>query len=243
MIVGISLVCTSRLGAIEPLLTNVGLGTMLHPIQEPESYAIPTWCLSAPCHKEHVYIFGIDGVNPLCLGNFNGMLGYLRKQGFQNTFFGQLHTSFTFAGKIRDIHECDRDARIALIGFSAGANYVKRIANTLEKDAVKIDLLVYLAGDTVYDTPSSHPSNVGRVVNVRANGLVLTGGNLFFNGEDLPGARNVHVDCRHILLPSRTETLQLMMQELIPLACMPRGGPAAIGPSAPVTNQAAPPTH
>jgi hypothetical protein len=223
-IVGVSLIWTSPLVAIEPLVANFGLGTMLHPVQEPASFDIPTWCLSAPCHKERVYIFGVDGVNPLCVGNFNGLLGYLRRQGFRNTHFGQLHTSYTFAGKIRDIRGCDPDARIALIGFSAGANYAKRLANALEKDCIKIDLLVYLAGDLITNTPSSHPSNVDRVVNVRAQGLVLTGGNLFFNGEDMPGARNVRLECRHILVPSRSETLQLMMQELIPLACMPIGG-------------------
>ena len=102
---------------------------------------------------------------------------------------------------------------------------------------MKIDLLVYLAGDTVNNTPSSHPSNVGRVVNVRTQGLVLTGGDLIFNGDDIPGARNVRLECRHILAPSRPETLQLMMQELISLACMRCGESAPVGPAAPVVNR------
>src|SRR5262249_4195286 len=115
----------------------------------------------------------------------------------------------------------DRDARIVLIGFSSGANYVKWIANALAKDCVRVDLLVYLVGDTVPNTPASHPPNVCRVVNVRGKGLILTGGDLFFNGTDIDGARNCRIECRHILAPSRRETLELMMEELLPLAYLP----------------------
>src|SRR3954454_11318279 len=117
-IVGLCLGCTPGLKAIEPLVTNYGIGTILHPLQEPKTLSALTSCEGPACHKEHVYIFGVNGWNPLCLGNFNGMLGYLRKQGFPNIYFGQLYTSHTFAAQIREVHRCDPNARIALIGFS-----------------------------------------------------------------------------------------------------------------------------
>jgi len=212
----------------EPLVSKVGVGTYLHPIQEPEAVVLPDCYAQGPCQcrKEHVYIFGVNGLNPLCLGNFNGMMGYFRKQGFENSYFGQLYTSHWFADKIREIRRADPEARIALIGFSLGANYVQAIANNLAKDGVKVDLVVYLVGDFVGNSAASRPDNVGRVVNVRAKGIVLAGGDLLCDGSDIQGASNHRIGCRHILAPSRRETLELLTKELLMLACFREGAPA-----------------
>jgi len=216
------LIGAADLRGIEPLATNFGLGTILHPVHEPDSIPHAKEWARLPCHKDHVYIFAVNGVNPMCLGNFNGLCTYLRNQGFRNTYFGQLYTSNGFATKIRDTRHDDPDARIALIGFSAGANYVKATANSLAKDGVWIDLLVYLVGDTVWNTPASRPENVGRILNIRGKGLIFTGGDILgFNGADIDGARNYRIECRHILAPSRSETLTLLMEELLPLAYRP----------------------
>jgi hypothetical protein len=217
----------------EPLVTNVGLGTFFHPVEEPETLRLPPCYDQGPCRcrKERVYIFGVNGFNPLCVGNFNGLLSYFRKQGFENTYFGQLYTSHWFADKAREIRKKDPEARIALVGFSLGANYVRGIANSLARDGIKVDLVVYLVGDYVKNTKDSFPANVARVVNVRAKGIVLTGGDLFFNGADIDGAVNRHLTCRHILTPSRRETLELMMHELLTLACFPDPSAAPIAPA------------
>jgi len=220
--------CAPRAGAIDPLVTNYGLGHILHPLQEPAGVPVPCGPdgQPCPCDKDHVYIFGVNGLNPLCTGNFNGLCGYLRKQGFTHTYFGQLYTSHWYSNKIREIRAADPQARIALVGFSLGANYVKAIANNLNQDGTRIDLLVYLVGDLISNKESSHPPNVVRVVNVRAQGLVLTGGDLFFNGADIDGAENRKLKCRHILVPSRRETLELMMDEMMRLACQVPPRPA-----------------
>jgi hypothetical protein len=181
------------------------------------------------CCKEHVYVFAVNGLNPMCSGNFSGLCCYLRKQGFENTYFGQLYSSHGFNDRIREIRAQDPQARIALIGFSYGANYVRHMVNFLAKDGTQVDLLIYLGGDTVLNTPYSYPCNVVRVLNVRARGLVLLGGDLFWNGADIDGARNCFVDCRHILIPSRRETLEVLMEELLTLACFPCVHPAPVG--------------
>jgi len=227
---GCSLSAWPELPRIEPLLTNGGLGTLVHPIQKPETVPHPSWCHGPPdpCWNEHVYIFGVNGLNPFCLGNFNGLLGYFRSQGFTNTYFGQLYTSHWFVSEIRKIRQKDPQARIVLIGFSLGANYVQAIANHLNEDSTQIDLLIYLVGDLIGNTAESKPGNVRRVVNIRAKGLILLGGDLFFHGEDIDGARNYMLKCRHILAPSCRETLTLIMEELQALACAPGvPGPAA----------------
>jgi hypothetical protein len=67
----------------------------------------------------------------------------------------------------------------------------------------------------------SFPDNVRRVLNVRARGLILTAGDLIANGADIDGARNCKLDVRHILVPSRKETLEILRNELLALACGP----------------------
>lgn len=207
----------------EPLVTHFGIGSLLHPVQEPAAVALPSWCQTQPyqCCKDHVYIFGVNGFNPLCLGNFNGMLSYLRKQGYQHTYFGQLYTSHWFASEIRKIRQTDPQAKIVLIGFSLGANYTQAIACDLNREGIQIDLLVYLVGDLMRDIPENKPANVQKIVNIRAKGLVFLGGDLFFNGEDMVGASNHTLTCRHILAPSREETISIVAAELMALACVP----------------------
>jgi hypothetical protein len=220
----------------QPLAANYGIGTFLHPIEQPQTISYPRWCQDRPfvCRKDHVYIFGVNGLNVLCSGNFNGLLSYLRNEGFTNTHFAQLYTVGWIPDEIRKIRQSDSQARIALIGFSWGANSVRRIANDLNRDGTQVDLLVYLVGDLVRDEPESKPCNVRRILNIRAHGLVLLGGDLFFNGEDMQGARNVTLQCRHILAPSRHETIEAIMEELLELACVPVGATAPAPALAPV---------
>ena len=220
LVAGLVLAAAPNARAIEPLVTNYGIGTFLHPVQDPGQ--VP----GCECVKDHVYVFAVNGLNPLCLGNFNGFCTYLKQHGYCHTYFGQMYTCFGWSDRIRSVRRCDPEAKIVLIGFSLGANCVQAIANDLAKDCTRVDLLIYLVGDTICNTPKSHPANVCRVLNVRAKGLVLTGGDLFLNGADIDGARNCKLECRHILVPSRKETLCLVMEELALLTCGPVAVPA-----------------
>lgn len=226
--------CAGPLHA-QPLVNNYGLGSIFHPIQEPPSIPLPPGCVGQNyvCCTDHVYVFGINGFNPLCTGNFNGLMRYIREHGFPHTYFEQLYSSRWYADEIRKIRHCDPQAKIALIGFSWGANAVRGLANHLNEEGIQIDLLIYLVGDLVGDTPESKPANVCRIVNIRAKGLVLLGGDLFFNGEDIAGAHNHMLTCRHILVPSRRETVELIMGELYTLACVPVGPPLPPPPALP----------
>ncbi len=211
---------------IDPIVSRYGVGTLIHPVQAPENTPLPNPFPGQVCHyrKEHVYTFAVNGLNPLCLGNFNGLCGYLKDQGFTNTYFGQLYSCQNFAQRIREVRAADPEARIVLLGFSLGSNSVRTIANELDTDGTKVDLLIYLVGDYIKNEPSSRPKNVTRVVNVRAKGSAVTGGDHFFNGEDLDGARNQTLGCRHILTPSRKETVELVMSEMLMVCCEPVNG-------------------
>jgi len=108
-----------------------------------------------------------------------------------------------------------------LIGFSLGTNYVRAIANGLRSEGIRVDLLVYLAGDMIWNSPRSCPDNASRILNVNAHGLILLGGDLFFKGADLDKARNERLDARHILIPSRKATLTMLLEELNAISCRP----------------------
>lgn len=233
-VLALALYAAATRAQADPLFASGGTGTILHPLQEPTNLRLPASCYDGTGRlaKEHVYIFGINGLNPMCLGNFNGMLDYVRRQGFQNTHFGQMYTYTWYANNIREIRRRDPQAKIVLVGFSLGCNSVRDVANQLKTDGTKVDLLVYLVGDFIYNSPDTFPPNVGRVVNVRAQGLVLVGGDLMFNGADIDRAVNLKLDCRHILVPSRKETLKLVTEELLALACFPVNGALQLAPLA-----------
>jgi len=122
-------------------------------------------------------------------------------------------------GRIRAIRCQNPDARIVLIGFSLGCNSVRSIANELGEEGVCIDLLIYLVGDLIGNTPYSQPDNTGRIVNIRAKGLIFLGGDLFLKAPDLDTAYNHRLTCRHILAPSRSETQELCLFEVLNLMC------------------------
>ncbi len=195
----------------EPKPRDAGRPAIVSPLEEPTS--------SAPSPrpdtlKEHVYIFAVNGVDPWYAGNFNGLCDQLRGQGYRNTQLARLCGCHGIVGEIRKIHRSDPHARIVLIGYSAGCYSVRAMANTLQGDGIRVDLLVYLAGDFLKNKPRSQPKNVGRVLNIRVHGMPIVGGDLFFNRDDLGGARNVRLPCGHFDAPRQAETLALILEEL-----------------------------
>ena len=219
--------------AVEPLFSNRGTGTLLHPLQKPGCLDYPPGFFEsgAPSRMDKVHIFAVNGLNPMCLGNFNGLCEYLKEQGFRNTYFGQLYTSHTFIGKIEAIRKCDPDAKIVLIGYSLGADNVRKLANQLNERGVAVDMVIYLVGDLIKNEPRSWPPNVAQVVNVRSKGIILF--LRLIDGQDIDGARNYMLDKRHILIPSREETLRLVMSELLPLAMGPVSSSGSEKPTLP----------
>jgi hypothetical protein len=206
--------------ALEPLATYFGFGDFLHPMQPVAALPYPkNFDQLCCCRKEQVHIFGVNGLVPMCTGNFNGLCRFFRDHGFANTYFDQLYTCHRIPDRIRAIRRHDPNARIVLIGFSLGCNSVRSIANELSEQGVQVDLMIYLVGDLIRNTPYSQPAGTDRIVNVRSRGLILLGGDLFFNGADLDFADNYLMSRRHILVPSRTETQELCMFEVLSLMC------------------------
>jgi hypothetical protein len=184
----------------------------VHPLQAPRpefeklAQAVPQDA------KDHTYLFFINGLDPYYLANFRGQCQYMKSLGYANAYCGHMHHTELFRQKINKVRKDDLAARIVVIGYSTGANYARTLANELKSDNVRIDLLVYLGGDTIKDGDRSRPENVGRVLNITGHGLILLGGDLFFHGDDIKGAKNHRLDARHFLLPTRAEAAELLVQ-------------------------------
>jgi hypothetical protein len=129
-----------------------------------------------------------------------------------------MHHANLFRQRIRAVRQLDPGARIVVVGFSTGANCVRKLAHELKEDGVRLDLLVYLGGDTIRNAPQSRPENAANILNINGHGMVFHGRDLFFCGEDLDGAWNHRLDARHMTLPSRAETAELLVQYLAAIA-------------------------
>lgn len=175
--------------------------------------------------KDRVHFFLINGLDPLYSGNLNGVAAYFRSIGFANTSCYQFPSTWKVRRQIGTIRRSDPEARIILLGYSAGANFVRSLANNVQREGIHIDCLIYLGGDTIFNSPSSRPPNVGQIVNITGHGMIFLGRDIYFKGDNIDGAVNQRVDARHILLPGQRDTINLIGQAVI-AAANKSSGPA-----------------
>ncbi len=110
--------------------------------------------------RSHVHIFLVHGMDPLDLANLYGLTEYIQQLGYLQTHYGQLYHLWEFKKEMRRIREDDPQARFVLIGFSFGANVARDLANAVKDEGVLIDLLIYMGGNTLENTPQAQPDHV-----------------------------------------------------------------------------------
>jgi pimeloyl-ACP methyl ester carboxylesterase len=164
--------------------------------------------------RDRFHIFFVNGMDPLGAANFRGLCGYVQGQGYSHAYYGQMTQGNRVTQHIRDLRKQDPEAHLVLVGFSAGTYVVRDVALALKADGIPVDLLVYIGGDYLQNSADSRPANVRKIVNITGHGFLLSGGDLLFNGTTIDGAVNVRVPCRHMLLPSRRETIDVLLREL-----------------------------
>jgi pimeloyl-ACP methyl ester carboxylesterase len=189
----------------------------VHPLEKPKPQIEQLAGAIPQDAKDHTHLFFINGLDPYYLANFRGQCQYIKALGYNNAYCGQLHQTQLFRDRILQVRKDDTEARIVVIGYSFGANSARTLANQLKDDGARIDLLVYLGGDTVKDSDTSRPANVGRIVNITGHGSMLLGYDLFVNGDEIKGASNHRLDARHFLLPTRAEATELLVQSVAEL--------------------------
>jgi hypothetical protein len=214
--------CTSpRQGAHGPDAVPPRGLCCFHPVAQPPPYLRQLCHCLPPEARDCVHLFAINGADPLQLANLQGLCECVRDLGFPNADCSSMWQAAVVRDRIGDVRGRDPGARVVLLGFSAGAKSARRIAQELKCRHVPIDLLVYLGGDMIGNVPESRPENVGQVLNITGHGFLPRGGDLFFNGADLDGAANRRLDVRHMLLPTRPETVEMLVLHLVAVSQAP----------------------
>jgi hypothetical protein len=195
------------------LLSSTGCLRALHPVNPPAAEVCQAVKDLPRCCREHVHIFFLHGLDPLDYANLHGVREYFHSLGFVNTHYGQLYHGPTFTKEIRRIHAADPEARFVLMGFSAGANVARSMVHSLrDEDGIPIDLLVYMGGNTLENTPESRPEGVGKVVHILATGYI-------WKGTAIDDAENLkHADAWHFGSPTHAATLEVLTRELMVVA-------------------------
>ena len=225
----VTLAGCSTLSLTEPtrdISMDAGDLSSLHPLEKPGSHINQLGESVPQAVKDRTYLFFINGLDPYYLANFRGQCQYMKTLGYNNGYLGQMSQVELFRKMIQQIRTDDPRAQIVVIGYSLGANSARTLANQLKDDGVRIDLLVYLGGDTIRNDATSRPANVGRIVNINGHGSILLGYDLFVNGVELTGASNHRLDARHFLLPTRPEATELLVRHVVEL----NGHPASRAP-------------
>jgi len=116
-----------------------------------------------------VYIFFLNGNDPLDCSNLTGLCERLQELGYIKTYLGEWFYTSYFAKEICRIHKEDPTARFVLIGFGYGADQARKLAGKVEPDGVPIDLVVYLGGCTKEEAGKDRPGNVAHVLNIQGS--------------------------------------------------------------------------
>lgn len=194
--------------AFGTLAAMPGCLSFVHPlgIPPPEQLA-PAYAIPAPC-RHRVHIFLLHGMDPLDLANLTGLTEYINALGYLKTHYGQMVHLWEFKKEMRRIHKDDPEVRFVLIGFSFGANIARELANSVKDDGILIDLLIYLGGNTLENTPRNQPENVVRILNILALGCI-------WNGAQLDRAENIQYrDVLHFGSPTHPQTREMLAREL-----------------------------
>jgi hypothetical protein len=184
----------------------------LHPVEPLQSPAQAS-CLEIPrCCRDHVYVFCINGLDPLDYSNQAGLREYIHDLGFNKLYNGEMYHTTFFQKEVERLHQEDPEARFVMIGFSLGANCARAVAHDAKDKGIPIDLLVYLGANTFKNEERNQPENAVRILNILAEGLI-------WNGDVLDRAENLQVKgVWHFGSPTHPKTLELLETELAQVA-------------------------
>jgi hypothetical protein len=205
-----------RLGGFLLMALCLGAGSgclsFVHTLDAPPREQLMPATMIPASSRNHVHVFLIHGMDPLDLANLAGLTQYIQQLGYIKTHYGQLYHLWEFKSEMRRIHQADPEARFVLIGFSFGANMVRELANAVKDDGIVIDLLIYLGGNTLENTPPNQPEHALHIVNILAAGCI-------WNGATMDRADNIHyTNVWHFGSPTHPQTLELLSRELAAVA-------------------------
>jgi hypothetical protein len=214
-----------------------GCLSFVHPVAKPAPELAAPCQAAAKCGRDHVYVFLVHGLDPFDLANLRGVRDYVNALGFCKTYYGQLYHRWYFEHELHRIHREDPQARFVVIGFSYGANVARCLAQSARRADIPVELLVYLGGNTLENTPEDQPENVREIVNILAAGCI-------WNGAQMDRAQNYHVtDVFHFGSPTHPLTLEVLAREMAAVAGSVPPEEAPPPPPMPAADETVPPSR
>lgn len=188
--------------------------------------------LVSDASKNCIYVFLINGPDPLGYCNLSGVKDYLGKQGFTKTFFGHSHQESYFLQKIRYIHEECRPARFVVIGFDSGAGSAQSLARSSTELGIPIDLLILLDPRSC---TMKQDQDTFRTISIQ-------GGHTWLGRSPYQLAETYKIPtCSKWEIPTHPDTLQLISHELTRLAAQLPTPPRPRNPTEPLIKPVPPP--
>jgi hypothetical protein len=184
------------------LLGTAGCMNFAHPVPPPPCAPMP----SEEACRAHVHVFMVNGLDPLGYANFEGVGEYLRQLGYCHVHYARLCSVASMDNEIRHVQCTDPSARVALVGYSFGANGVNHLSRRAADDGRPIGLLVHLDGVFL----SAQPPRCGgcRTVHVYCR-------HWWKEAPELPGADNVRIpDVGHYDVPTQEVVIDVLTREL-----------------------------
>lgn len=211
------------------LCANAGCLGFLNPVEPPRSECLEA-CLAVPaCSRNHVYVFLMNGLDPVNCANLTGLRDCLQNLGFIKTYFGHLYHQCWFEKEIRRLHAEDPDHRFVLIGYGVGVHAIRSMATHLEAEGITFDVLVFLDCTTLDDDDCQRPGNCTRIVNIWCEGNLC-------KGRNVDDAENICLrEAGPFGSPSHLITIQTLAHELVLSACQVPIVMPAVAPKPPAT--------
>ena len=201
--------------AWEPLLCHYGVGTAVHPIQKPANAP------EAGCGADHVYIFAINGLDPLCVGNFNGLCGLSQATRLcEHRLCPALHgngngrsDSGDSSLRSRGPHRADR----LQPGMQSGSQRRPSLGRGRHPGGI-VDLHVW---GHAFRLAAEHSRQCLPHPKPRVPRHASDGRRPFYERPHSSGARNCRINALHLGGPSKLETVSLILEELSTLSSAP----------------------
>jgi hypothetical protein len=160
--------------------------------------------------REGVYVFLVNGNDPLGCANLYGIREFLHKLGYVKSYYGEWFHEWWLVDEIRDLHQEKPDAHIIVIGYELGADTALAVANAGIVCGANVDLLLYLeprgfSFDNV-------PPELHNVIVVRKD-------KSYPKDSEVKGAQSVALACGcRWLVPTHPSTLEIVETEISRLA-------------------------
>jgi hypothetical protein len=157
-------------------------------------------CSVAQCSRCHVYLFFVQGYDPVDCACLEELKDTVQALGFPNAWYGAACYVSHFKKELARIQEDDPQARFVLVGYKHGVSAAAEMARSVGTQGITFELMVCLG------TQVEKPCTVSRMLTVSASSCEC--------GAD----DEHHINTWSHKLPMHPETVEIVSRELLSVA-------------------------